>query len=43
MRVKKSKSKRDKQCEKSKREKEKDIARQKEIKVDGKGERQDCI
>ena len=39
MRVKKSESKREKQCEKSKREKEKDMVRQKEIKVYGKGER----
>ena len=39
MRVKKSESKREKQCEKSKRGKEKDIVRQKEMKVDGKGER----
>ena len=41
MRVKKSESKRDKQCEKSKGEKKKDIVRQKEMKVDGKGERED--
>ena len=41
MRVKKSESKRGKQCEKRKRENEKDIVRQKEINVDGKGERGD--